>query len=87
MAKRRTKSAADIMRQYMRIEANGADGERLSKAFKAAQKYVYNIKNTKSYKTTRGSAEEKDVDTYFRDLGRARSRKYSQNTYMGINAG
>jgi len=74
------------MRQYMRIEAN-ATGKRLDRAFQAAQRYVYNIKNTKSYKATRGSARDKDIDTYFRDLGRARNRQYSQNTYMGINAG
>lgn len=75
------------MRQYMRIEANGADGDRLVRAFKAAQKYVHNIKGMKSYKATRGDAKDKDIDTYFRDLGRARNRQYSQRTYMGMSEG
>lgn len=74
------------MRQYMRIEAN-ADGARLTKAWKAARKYVDNIKKTKSYQNTRGNSADKNIDEYFRDLGRARKKQYSRNTYMGINAG
>ena len=72
------------MMQYMRIERN-ATGERLNRAFRAAQRYVHNIKSTKSYKSTRGDSSEKDIDTYFRDLSRARRRQYSRSTYMGLS--
>ena len=74
------------MQQYMRIEAN-TDGARLDRAFKAAVRYVNNIKNKKSYKNTVGNSSEKNIDEYFRDLGTARSKQYSQRTYMGLSEG
>lgn len=74
------------MRQYMRIEAK-TDGERLNRAFQAATRYVSNIKNMKSYQNTRGNGREKNIDEYFRDLGRARNIQYSRNTYMGLSNG
>ncbi len=74
------------MRQYRRIEAS-TDGARLDRAYQTMRKYVSNIKNMKSYQSTKGNSESQNIDQYFNNLGKARNIQYSRNTYMGTNAG
>ena len=88
MAKNRTKSAGDIMRQYMRIEANGGSSSRLSRAYKAMRRYIGNIKSKKSYRNMRDQVSAADnIDKYMNNLGKARRIQYSRNSYMGISNG
>ena len=72
------------MRQYMRIGTE-ASGKRLTRAYRAYKKYMKNIENMKSYKAKNKKAD--NIDEAYGNLRKARSIKYSRNTYMGINAG
>ena len=78
-----------MRRQLARIEAN-ASSERSNRAYKAYQRYRNNIQKSKSWANEYARAEAMQNDNY--DGARAvvrqaNSRKYSQNTYMGLNQG
>ncbi|MCC8037284.1 MAG: hypothetical protein LIP02_03990 [Bacteroidales bacterium] len=86
----RTKSYEDIERQRLRLWSRVQRGSaRESRINEIAERYKRNIDNTKSMKDSiaradKANAEGKDP---YDVLLKAEKRQYSQNTYMGINAG
>ena len=75
--------------EYVQAYNEGAsrNDARDEKAFKTAQRYINNIRNSKSFKRTRARAQGK-ADSEKEDLrNQAHSRQYSRNTYMGLNKG
>lgn len=86
---KRTKSVADLRRQMLRIDAN-ASGERANKAWKIYERYRNNIQSRKSWQREYDRAlsmENSNYDEARNIVRKANSKKYSQSTYMGINAG
>lgn len=73
----------------MRIDANGTQ-EQADRAWKIYQRYRDNIQSRKSWDNEYQKALAMENDNY--DGARAvirnaNNRKYSQNTYMGLNQG
>lgn len=67
-----------------------ADEARSNKAYKIYQRYRNNIQSKKSWDNDYQKAlaiENSDYDGAKGILRNANERKYSQNSYMGINAG
>lgn len=78
-----------MRRQFLRVELN-VGGERADRAYKAYQRYRDNIQKSKSWQNEYAKAEAMQNDNYdgARAIVRkANSRKYSQNTYMGLSNG
>jgi len=88
MAKR-AKSATDLYSQMFRIENNPrTTWDRANRASDAFNKYLKNIYNTKSYQAALKKASGSGIGTReAMKVMQIADRKYSQNTYMGINAG
>ena len=73
----------------MRIEANGTQAQ-ASRAWKIYQRYRNNIQSKKSWDNDYKKAlaiENENIDGARSIVRNANNRQYSQNTYMGINAG
>ena len=73
----------------MRIDSNGTQAQS-DRAYKIYQRYRNNIRKKKSWDNEYQKAlaiENSNYDGARSILRNANARKYSQNTYMGINAG
>lgn len=73
----------------LRIESN-ASAERANRAYKAYQRYRTNIQKSRSWQNEYVRAEAMQNDNYDEAraiVRQANARKYSQNTYMGLNNG
>ena len=86
----RRKSAYDLAAQYNRIkQIAGAGSVRERKALNIYKRYDTNITNSKSYQNTsrRYDWDNMSDEEFYRRAAQLDGRKYSQRTYMGLNAG
>ena len=94
---RRKKSINDIDRQIERIHRNAGEYNRSSpreqerkvqRAIGIAERYVRNIMSTPQYQRELARASRiNDRNVSYAAWQNARESKYSQRTYMGLNAG
>ena len=73
----------------MRIDANGTQAQS-DRAWKIYQRYRDNIQSKRSWDNEYQKAlaiEDSNIDGAKAIVRKANNRQYSQNTYMGINAG
>ena len=71
----------------MRIDA-GSGAERSNRAWRIAQRYMQNIRNTRGFKSRNALAEgmaDNNIDGAMNVIRQASQRQYSQNTYMRGN--
>ena len=85
---RRKKSMLDIINQRERL-LNSTRGARRDKVRAIADRYIDNIRSTKSYRNDYDSfwspLSERERQSGVGDI--TTTRKYSQRTYMGLNGG
>lgn len=87
----RAKSLQDIEDQLDRIVSGGASDARNQRAQNAYQRYWENMSRTNQFQQDDAAQQRAfyngDMSEYSRLDDQLKNRKYSRNTYMGLNAG